>query len=261
MQALLPPPFPTASPVRCYVSNMAVLPGFRRRGAATALLQSCARLGTPAEPLLACCLHTKPTWPLHVYLLATACCRVRHIACERGCTLAVLLFLGRPAPHDSAARERAAPAAGKAELVTCGPADAALGAAALWGQDSLWLHVDADNEAALCLYAAAGFALHMEDGGWFGLPRRRLLRRQLRRRGPAAAGGSPSPRSDGQSSGDVGPAPEDRLNGSRPGNQDIGVSRQGERGHVSRLDEMDGAQDLRGSGTYLWQLGKQVHRL
>lgn len=57
---------------------------------------------------------------------------------------------------------------------------AARRAATLWGQDSLWLHVDADNEAARALYAAAGFALASEDGGWFGLPRRQLLRRELR---------------------------------------------------------------------------------
>ncbi|KAK9835312.1 hypothetical protein WJX81_000957 [Elliptochloris bilobata] len=81
-EAMLPPPFPSSSPVRCYVANMAVAPGFRRRGAATALLRSCARLAT------------------------------------------------------------------------------------LWGQDSLWLHVDADNAAALRLYDAAGFSLHLEDGGW-----------------------------------------------------------------------------------------------
>lgn len=45
LQAVLPAPFPSASPQRCYVSNMAVAREFRRRGAATVLLQSCARLG------------------------------------------------------------------------------------------------------------------------------------------------------------------------------------------------------------------------
>ena len=173
----------------------------------------------------------------------------------------MLLSLGRPAPHGSAAREHAAPAACKAELFTCAPADAALGAATLWGQDSLWLHVDADNEAALRLYAAAGFALHMEDGGWFGLPRRRLLRRQLRPRGPAADECSPSPRSEGQPSGDVGPAPEDRLGGSRPESQDTGMFGQVGRGPFSRLEEWEGVQKTRGSQTFMWKLGKQVHRL
>ena len=167
----------------------------------------------------------------------------------------------RPALHDRAAHEHLAPAACKAELTTCRPADAALGAAALWGQDSLWLHVDADNDAALRLYAAAGFALHMEDGGWFGLPRRRLLQRQLRLRGPAAAGRSPSSRSEGQSSGNAGPLPEDRLDGGRPGSQDARVSGQGEWGHISRLEVREGAQQTRGSRTYMWELGKQVHRL
>ena len=83
-QALLPPPFPTATPLRCYVSNMAVLPGYRRRGAATVLLQSCARLGAPANVFSpACCLHTIPTWLLYLYLLPTACCSVRHINIEQ----------------------------------------------------------------------------------------------------------------------------------------------------------------------------------
>ncbi len=49
MQAVLPPPFPSASPQRCYVSNMAVARGFRRRGAATALLHACSRLGAPCR--------------------------------------------------------------------------------------------------------------------------------------------------------------------------------------------------------------------
>ncbi len=52
MQAVLPPPFPSTSPQRCYVSNMAVARGFRRRGAATALLHSCSRLGAALPRML-----------------------------------------------------------------------------------------------------------------------------------------------------------------------------------------------------------------
>ena len=128
-------------------------------------------------------------------------------------------------------------------------------AAALWGQDSLWLHVDADNDAALRLYAAAGFSLHMEDGGWFGLPHRRLLRRPLRPRRPTAAACSPNPRSEGQSSEDV--VAEDRPCNRRPGSQGTELSGQGERGHVGRLELTDGAPETRGSGTYAWKLGKE----
>lgn len=40
-EAALPPPFPTASPLRCYASNMAVAPVWRRRGVASALLARC----------------------------------------------------------------------------------------------------------------------------------------------------------------------------------------------------------------------------
>jgi len=57
--------------------------------------------------------------------------------------------------------------------------------------------VDADNEAARALYTAAGFALAAEDGGWLGLPRRQLLRKELR---PARAGGGPE-RGPGRGSG------------------------------------------------------------
>ncbi|GLC35451.1 hypothetical protein PLESTB_000205700 [Pleodorina starrii] len=43
-EALLPPPFPSAKPFRCYVSNMAVAPSHRRRGLARRLLQQCERV-------------------------------------------------------------------------------------------------------------------------------------------------------------------------------------------------------------------------
>ena len=44
-EAWLPPPLPTRAPQRAYVGNMAVLPHWRRRGVASALLQRCERVG------------------------------------------------------------------------------------------------------------------------------------------------------------------------------------------------------------------------
>jgi ribosomal protein S18 acetylase RimI-like enzyme len=72
-EAALPPPFPSSAPLRAYLSDMAVSPSARRRGAARLLL-------------------------------------------ERACALA-----------------------------------------RRWGEDSLWLHVAADNEGAVALYQNAGF--------------------------------------------------------------------------------------------------------
>jgi ribosomal protein S18 acetylase RimI-like enzyme len=72
-EAALPPPFPSSAPLRAYLSDMAVSPSARRRGAARLLL-------------------------------------------ERACALA-----------------------------------------RRWGEDSLWLHVAADNRAAVALYQSAGF--------------------------------------------------------------------------------------------------------
>jgi ribosomal protein S18 acetylase RimI-like enzyme len=42
-QAVLPPPFPSAAPWRCYVSNMAVHSRYRRLGIGSALLARCER--------------------------------------------------------------------------------------------------------------------------------------------------------------------------------------------------------------------------
>jgi len=44
-EAVLPPPWPTSKPARYYMSNLAVLPEYRRRGAALALLRACELLG------------------------------------------------------------------------------------------------------------------------------------------------------------------------------------------------------------------------
>jgi GNAT superfamily N-acetyltransferase len=44
-EAAMPPPWPTTKPARFYMSNLAVLPEHRRRGAALALLQACELLG------------------------------------------------------------------------------------------------------------------------------------------------------------------------------------------------------------------------
>jgi ribosomal protein S18 acetylase RimI-like enzyme len=43
-EAQLPPPLPTTAAVRCYLSNVAVAPGARRRGAAAALVAAAERL-------------------------------------------------------------------------------------------------------------------------------------------------------------------------------------------------------------------------
>eukprot|EP00891_Asterochloris_glomerata_P009477 jgi/Astpho2/9477/fgenesh1_pg.00145_%23_72_t len=44
-EAALPPPWPTTRPLKLYLSNLAVSPHFRRRGAAKQLLHSCERIG------------------------------------------------------------------------------------------------------------------------------------------------------------------------------------------------------------------------
>lgn len=56
-QAALPPPFPSSAPLQCYVSNMAVAPGHRRKGLAGSLLARCERLARVIE---------KPSVWLHV---------------------------------------------------------------------------------------------------------------------------------------------------------------------------------------------------
>ncbi|GAX78717.1 hypothetical protein CEUSTIGMA_g6155.t1 [Chlamydomonas eustigma] len=44
-EAALPPPFPSSSPLRCYISNMAVSEKYRRKGLALSLLNECERTG------------------------------------------------------------------------------------------------------------------------------------------------------------------------------------------------------------------------
>ena len=47
----LPPPWPTTRPLKLYLSNLAVSPHFRRRGAAKQLLHSCERIGEHREEI------------------------------------------------------------------------------------------------------------------------------------------------------------------------------------------------------------------
>jgi ribosomal protein S18 acetylase RimI-like enzyme len=49
-QAVLPPPLPSTAPFRMYVEALAVLPGHRRQGVASALLSAAARLGIVGAP-------------------------------------------------------------------------------------------------------------------------------------------------------------------------------------------------------------------
>ncbi len=44
-QALLPPPFPSRTPVRLYIDGLAVAEQHRKRGLGLKLLQACERLG------------------------------------------------------------------------------------------------------------------------------------------------------------------------------------------------------------------------
>lgn len=43
--AILPPPFPSASPLYLHIDGLAVLPGHRRKGVGKALLHNAERLG------------------------------------------------------------------------------------------------------------------------------------------------------------------------------------------------------------------------
>lgn len=144
-------------------------------------------------------------------------------------------------------------------------------AATLWGQDSLWLHVDADNDAALRLYAAAGFALASEDSiGWFGLPRRRLLYRQLRPRGTLADPSSESMSAkrasavasaegtaadatavlEAVSNSEAGEL--DEISGEAPAAVASSVST----GHGMVRGEQACMSEVRGGQTYVWDLGE-----
>lgn len=62
---VLPPPLPTSKPLRFYMSNLAVLPGQRRRGVAAALVRACERLGTQQ------------------FLLQTVCCFMPCCVCNQ----------------------------------------------------------------------------------------------------------------------------------------------------------------------------------
>ena len=142
-------------------------------------------------------------------------------------------------------------------------------AATLWGQDSLWLHVDADNDAALRLYAAAGFTLASEDSiGWFGLPRRRLLYRQLRPRGTLA-----DPSSESMSAKRVSAVASAEGTAASAVVEAVGNSEAGELEEVSGeppaavassvstehgmvRDERACVSEVRSGQTYVWDLGE-----
>lgn len=146
-------------------------------------------------------------------------------------------------------------------------------AATLWGQDSLWLHVDADNDAALRLYAAAGFALASEDSrGWFGLPRRRLLYRQLRPRGMLADPSSESmsakkvsavASTEGTAASAVVEAVMDRGSNSEARELEemsdeapAAVASSVSTGHGMVRGEQACVSEVRGGQTYVWDLGE-----
>lgn len=59
-----------------------------------------------------------------------------------------------------------------------------------WGQDTLWLHVETHNVAALQLYLGEGFQLVRTDPWWYVMGRQHLLRKPLP---PAPRRGSRQP--------------------------------------------------------------------
>ena len=81
-EAALPPPFPTAKPRRAYISNMAVLQQYRRRGVATALLRQCERMAR---------LWRRDSLWLHVDLRNQAAIKVRLVRRSRHCLQACYL--------------------------------------------------------------------------------------------------------------------------------------------------------------------------
>ena len=51
----------------------------------------------------------------------------------------------------------------------------------LWGERSLWLHVEHDNDEALALYTSSGFQFHSTDPWWYFGKRKLLLWKELPR--------------------------------------------------------------------------------
>ena len=49
----------------------------------------------------------------------------------------------------------------------------------LWGERSLWLHVEHDNDEALALYTSSGFQFHSTDPWWYLGKRKLLLWKEL----------------------------------------------------------------------------------
>jgi ribosomal protein S18 acetylase RimI-like enzyme len=52
-EAMLPPPFPSAAPLRCCISNLAISPAHRKKGLATMIVKQCETIGSsPLVPRL-----------------------------------------------------------------------------------------------------------------------------------------------------------------------------------------------------------------
>lgn len=60
-EALLPPPFPSAAPLRCCISNLATSAAHRKKGIATMLVKRCESVGRPlSSPFYPCSVSPPP---------------------------------------------------------------------------------------------------------------------------------------------------------------------------------------------------------
>lgn len=149
-EAALPPPWPTAKPLRLYMSNLAVLPEHQRRGVAAALLRACEVLGA-SRLLLPHVMGSVVRW------LACAWCPAG--VQFGGCPAVMQLIVG----FDTWAKRLFQ----WQYSGTCtGPAQQSQRPVGVpgrrWGQDSLWLHTYSDNKGAIALYERSGYTLHSE---------------------------------------------------------------------------------------------------
>ena len=59
----------------------------------------------------------------------------------------------------------------------------AVSAGALWGHDTIWLHVDMINKQAQALYLGSGFNIKSQDSWYYVLSRKRyLMQKALKQR-------------------------------------------------------------------------------